>query len=102
LAARSAGGSAFDALENSPARINLTPIMDYATGQAAQNAGEVGQAYQRALGQFSSPTGITLDTAPFANSVLKGLGDLASSYPQGSAAAPGGPRCQGPAGVRRR
>ena len=87
MAARSAGGSAFDALDNSPAQIGLRPVMDYATEQAAQNAGEVGQAYGRALDQFKSNTGITLDTAPFANSVLKGLGDLAASYPAGSAAA---------------
>jgi len=81
-----AGGAPYQALENSPAQINLQPSIDYATGLAAQNAGEVGQAYQRAAGQFQSATGQTLDTAPFAASVRKSLGDLASSYPPGSAA----------------
>lgn len=84
--ARGALGSGFDALQNSDAQINLRPVMDYATKASASNAGEVGDAYTRALGQFKTPTGITLDTAPFANSVLKGLGDLANSYVPGSAA----------------
>jgi len=86
-ATRAAGGTAFDALATSPARVNMQPVVDYATGQAAQNAGEVGQAYAKAVAQFRSPTGLTLDTAPFANSVLSGLGDLASGYPRGSASA---------------
>ena len=30
---------------------------DHVTGQAAQNAGEVGHAYQATIGQFRSPTG---------------------------------------------
>lgn len=87
VATRAAGGDAFSALETSPAQISMQPIMDYATEQAAKNAGVVGDAYKAALGQFKSGTGITLDTAPFANSVLKGLGDLAGSYPAGSSAA---------------
>jgi hypothetical protein len=81
------GSNVFDQLDTSPAQISLSPIKDYATTQAAQNAGEVGVAYQRAARQFLSGTGIQLDTAPFANSVLKGLNDLAQSYPAGSAAA---------------
>jgi hypothetical protein len=85
-ATRAAGGSAFDALDASPAQVNLRPVMDYATEQAAKQAGEVGQAYSRAGDQFKSATGITLETAPFSNSVLKGLKDLADSYQQGSAA----------------
>jgi hypothetical protein len=85
-AERAKGGSMFDALENSPAQINLRPMMDYTVSQAAKNPGEVGEAYNRALAQFRSATGLTLDTAPFANSVLKGLGDLSGSYPTGSAA----------------
>ncbi|HEX3862095.1 MAG TPA: hypothetical protein VHY35_10430 [Stellaceae bacterium] len=85
-ATRAAQGGAFDALDNSPAVIDLRPIMDYATEQAAKNAGSVGSAYASALGQFRSGTGITLDSAPFANSTLKGLGDLADSLPPGSAA----------------
>ena len=83
---RNAAGSQFDALDNSPAHIDLTPVIDFATQQAASNAGEVGNAYKAALGQFKSGTGITLDTAPFANSVLKGLSDLQSQYPPRSAA----------------
>jgi hypothetical protein len=86
-ARRDLGANAFDQLDASPAQVTLQPVRDYATTQAAQNAGEVGNAYQRAASQFQSGTGITLDTAPFANSVLKGLGDLAQSYPVGSAAA---------------
>jgi hypothetical protein len=65
LAARSAGGSAFDALENTPARINLTPIMDYATGQAAQNAGPASassSAFLPATGR--APTCRTFVAAP--------------------------------------
>jgi hypothetical protein len=85
-ARRQLGENVFSGLETSPAQIGLRPIMDYATEQAAKNAGVVGDAYKAALGQFRSGTGITLDTAPFANSVLKGLGDLAGQYPQGSAA----------------
>jgi hypothetical protein len=86
-AMRAGGGSMFEALEKSPAQIDLTPISDYATSQAAQNAGVVGDAYKTAAAQFKSGTGITLDTAPFANSVLKGLGDTAAGYPAGSAQA---------------
>ena len=37
-----AGGAPYQALENSPAQMNLQPSIDYATGLAAQNAGEVG------------------------------------------------------------
>lgn len=80
------GDSVFDQLDSSPAIINLRGVMDYATEQAAKNAGEIGSAYNASLGQFRSATGLTLDTAPFANSVLKGLGDLAQNYPKGSAA----------------
>lgn len=83
---RDIGTNAFDLLDSSPAQISLRPVMDYATTQAAQQAGPVGQAYQAAANAFRSGTGLTLDTAPFANSVLKGLGDLAESYPPGSAA----------------
>jgi hypothetical protein len=86
-AGRAAGGSMFDALQTSPGQANLRPVMDYATQQAASNAGIVGEAYNAALNQFRSGTGITLDTPAFSNSVLKGLGDLAASYPRGSAAA---------------
>jgi hypothetical protein len=43
---RDAAGSMFDALDTSPAHIDLTPAMDYATKQAASNAGEVGNAYK--------------------------------------------------------
>lgn len=88
MAARSASAAnPYDVLRQSDAQVTLRPLMDDVTKLAASNAGEVGQAYQRALDQFKSPTGITLDTAPFADSVLKGLGDLSASYPRGSAAA---------------
>lgn len=87
LAAQRAVGHGFDALDASQTKINLQPVMDYATTQAAAQAGEVGQAYTRALDQFKTALGHeTLETAPFANSVLKGLGDLQQSYPPGSAA----------------
>jgi hypothetical protein len=78
-AVRSAGGGQFDVLANNPARVDMQPVIDYATEQAAKTAGAVGDAYKSALAQFKSGTGITLDTADFGNSVLSGLGDLASS-----------------------
>src|SRR5262252_7112804 len=79
-ATRDAAGGAFDALKDNPARVNLQPIRDYATQMASQSAGDLGAAYQAAGRQLTSATGITLDTADFANSSRKALGDLAASY----------------------
>jgi hypothetical protein len=67
--------------------MDLNPVSDYAIGQAASIPGEVGSAYKAAAGQFKTATGIgPLDTAQFAQGTLKGLGDLAQSYPPGSSA----------------
>ena len=75
----------YDALGQSGTKVNLQPVIDQFTPVAASSAGEVGQATKRALDQFKSGTGITLDTPAFADSVLSALGDLAGSYPRGSA-----------------
>ena len=81
-AAQKAAGTPFDALANSNAVIDLKPSLDYATNLAATTPGEVGGAYRSAMRQFQTSTGIgPLDTAQFSQGVLKGLGDLAQSYP---------------------
>jgi hypothetical protein len=81
-ARQAAGGAPFTALENNPAVVALSTVRDQTTALAALHAGEIGTAYQRAADQFRSATGMTHNTADFANSVRQGLSDLRASYPR--------------------
>lgn len=84
---RSVGSNVYAPLETSNAQISFQPVIDYATTKMASTPGDVGTAYQRALGQFSTASGIRLDTPQFGSQVISSLGDLADSYPKGSAQA---------------
>jgi hypothetical protein len=79
-AARGPAGAAFEALKTDQTPVDLSGVKDYARTQAAQSAGGVGDAYQAALKQLSSATGVTPGTAAFASNARTALNDLASSY----------------------